>query len=64
MGQKRDNEKRISPGKSGGFPVFPWELRIEGQYRNSAFERNTEIHDSNPKDRLEETGISYLLSQG
>ena len=63
MGQKRDNEKRISPGKSGGFPVFPWELRIEGQYRNSAFERNSEIHDSKPPDRLEETGISHLLSR-
>ena len=37
---------------------------MEWQYRNNAFERNTEIHDSKPKDRLEETGISYLLSRG
>ena len=63
MGQKRDNEKRISPGKSGCFPVFPWELTMEVQYRNSAYERNTEIHDSKPPDRLEKTGISHLLSQ-
>lgn len=37
---------------------------MEWQYRNSAFERNTEIHDSKPKDRLAETGISHLLSRG
>ena len=56
-------KSRISPGKSGCFPVFPWELTMEWQYRNNAFERNTEIHDSKPPDRLEKTGISHLLSR-
>ena len=56
-------KSRISPGKSGCFPVFPRKMILEGEYRNSAFERNTEIHDSKPKDRLEKTGISHLLSR-